>query len=65
MLKTTSLTTSTTAGITHMTSETKIKVLAANIAKLDTNELWDLVNELISEYPVIANLLRADLDTAE
>jgi len=48
-----------------MTSETKIKVLAANIAKLDTNELWDLVNELISEYPVIANLLRADLDTAE
>lgn len=65
MLKITSLTTLTTAGITHMTSETKIKVLAANIAKLDTNELWDLVNELISEYPVIANLLRADLDTAE
>ena len=65
MSKTTSLTTSTTAGITHMTSETKIKVLAANIAKLDTNELWELANELISEYPVIANLLRADLDTAE
>lgn len=48
-----------------MTSETKIKVLAANIAKLDTDELWELANELISEYPVIANLLRADLDTAE
>lgn len=48
-----------------MTSETKIKVLAANIVKLDTNELRDLVNELISEYPVIANLLRADLGTAE
>jgi len=42
-----------------------VEELAEKIAWLDTDAIWQLAQCLVNNYKVPANLLRADLETAE
>lgn len=45
--------------------QSNIDNLAEEIAWLDTDQIWQLAQCLVENYKVPANLLRADLETAE